>query len=233
MLGKRWVPPPVCCAARSDPPGGLQPGTPRHHLRAPVPGPEPGGAARPPQHDHRRPGAALGLPAGGGRPAGGLTQALCAAAPAGRHCRPDAGRTTTTRAPAMHDLILAVAKWPSDSVGGCLQGCKVLIVGHPKSFFTLYKPALDSGLGRVCHLDRDSCLLRAPAEQVAAAVHQGAAGAACLLAAVELAAAPGFSTVSLPAGGRLRIRSRWAGGDTQAAGWAGVPAALPGGSAAR
>lgn len=76
----------------------------------------------------------------------------------------------------------------------CPQGCKVCIIGHPKSFFTLYKAVLDSGAGRVCHFDRDGRLLSggASGEQLDAAVQQACGGASCLLVAAELVQRGGF-----------------------------------------
>ncbi|KAL4448291.1 hypothetical protein ABPG75_005510 [Micractinium tetrahymenae] len=81
-------------------------------------------------------------------------------------------------------------------VAACAPGGKCCVVGHPKSFFTVYRPALDSGQpgGRICQLDRDGQLQAngAAGEPLAAAVEAAAAGAGCLLVPAELAVRDGF-----------------------------------------
>jgi hypothetical protein len=74
-----------------------------------------------------------------------------------------------------------------------VQAARCCVIGHPKSFFTLYKPVMDSGQ-HVCHFDRDGRLLGSGAggEQVAAAVQQACAAPGCVLVAVELVARGGF-----------------------------------------
>ena len=76
------------CSLGGDPPDWRLAGAPRHPLRPPVPGAEPGGAAGPAGRCHGSQGAAGGIPAGGKRHLRGFTQALCSAAHAGRHRSP-------------------------------------------------------------------------------------------------------------------------------------------------
>lgn len=80
-----------------------------------------------------------------------------------------------------------------------LQGAKCCIIGHPKSFFTLYKAVLASGQ-TVSQLDR-SGTLRAAAKgarsagiggQLAAAVQQACASASCVLVPASLVASGQF-----------------------------------------
>lgn len=77
-----------------------------------------------------------------------------------------------------------------------VQGAKCCIIGQPQSFFTLYRPALDSGQpgGRVCQFDREGQLMASGAagEELAAAVQAAATGAGCMLVSCELAAREGF-----------------------------------------
>lgn len=70
------------------------------------------------------------------------------------------------------------------------QGCKILVAGDPKSFFTLYPLVRAAGL-RPAHLDRGGELLAGgAAADVADAVAQACAAADCVLAADALVAHP-------------------------------------------
>jgi hypothetical protein len=75
-----------------------------------------------------------------------------------------------------------------------VQAARCCVIGHPKSFFTLYKPVMDSGQ-HVCHFDRDGRLLSSGAggEQLAAALQQACAAPGCVLVAAELVARGGFT----------------------------------------
>ena len=73
-----------------------------------------------------------------------------------------------------------------------MQASKCCVIGHPKSFFTLYKPVLAAGQ-TVCQLDRDGHLTAAAtagtpgaAKQLAAALQQACAAASCVLVPAEL-----------------------------------------------
>lgn len=77
-----------------------------------------------------------------------------------------------------------------------VQDAKSCVVGHPKTFFTLYRPVLDSGQpgGRICQLDRDGQLRASGAvgKSLAAAVEAAAAGVGCMLVPAQLAGTAGF-----------------------------------------
>lgn len=84
-----------------------------------------------------------------------------------------------------------------------MQASKCCVVGHPKTFFTLYRPALDSGQprGRICQLDRDGQLHASgvAGAALAAAVEAAVSGAGCLLVPAELVGRAGFPSSAFQA----------------------------------